>query len=340
MPTSRNIWFFCPACDRKLVVARSAGGHRANCPECGVNIPIPTRSNAMPTWLQRSLIAVAQATAVGLVVLAGLWVWRDTGTEVRDPAASRPDTVAPAPVATAPAVAPLPEPLDDRPDESREALAALGEAHAALQDRYDKVLQWMMENYRGKYPLSENLMQRLRIAPLDAELAVSADLVEMLRLDAGERVLVQDIFNYVREELHAAEADIALVTEATDDRVTFAIPPYAEQGAALRNDLLLTLEDTLGAPRLDRLLAVAGQDLREQFHYFGEAERTLTFQIVHPVTPGAHDPYLVIRDGWTVPDGDSVRLTKVTETAVDALPASYRAYAEWLPEPMLPYAVP
>ena len=86
----------------------------------------------------------------------------------------------------------------------------------------------------------------------------------------------------------------------------------------------------------DRLVDVSGQELRERFHYYGEASRTLTFEIVQPQKPGDHPPYVLIRDGWVVPEGESVRLTKITETAVSqTLPSAYREYADWLPETLL-----
>jgi len=48
----------------------------------------------------------------------------------------------------------------------------------------------------------------------------------------------------------------------------------------------------------------------------------------------------LIRDGWVVPEGDSVRQTRITETAVMKLPEAYRDYRDWLPDHLLHFAMP
>jgi hypothetical protein len=216
----------------------------------------------------------------------------------------------------------------------------LKEDNAVLQNRYNDILQWILDNYRGKFPLTERLVSFLRIAPVNEAFEVHPDLVDVLRMTDNEKVLVQDIFNYVRDNIREIERANGKVVEQTDSKITFSFPTYEEAGRGLRDDLLLTLETTLGGARFDRMVDISGEKLREQFHYFGEASRTLTFEIIYPEVEGDHDPYLLIRDGWMVPDGPSVRLSKVTETAVTEIPAPYRDYQDLLPDKLNRYATP
>jgi len=334
MVKRKNIWFYCPACEKKLVVGSEAGGFRADCPECGVNIPIPVRSTAFPSWVRKGAIMAGQAA----LLLAGIgvgWFLAFAPPAAVDDAAF-----------TAKAVESnaAPESGTDAPDAQARASAEINrqllDDHVELQGRYNKMVQWMLENYRGKFPLPERLVSRLRIQPLTDQGDVSPDLVEILRLSDQERVLVQDVITYVRENIQQAERSRVQVTDHGDHHITYSVPTFPEVGLELREDLFLTLETTLGSQRFDRLVDVAGESLREQLHFFGEAARTLTFEVIFPAVAGAHPPYLLIRDGWVVPEGESVRLTRVTETAVMRLPETYRAYEGWLPENLSHYATP
>jgi len=327
-----NIWFLCPACEKKLVVGAQAAGLRAECPECGEKIPIPTRSTVWPTWLKKIGVFAAQVLVVVIAAFAG-WQFAVSGAEDHDTfgaASSVSTNASPAGTEESAMVRPVsPDPVDVNTQ-------LLGE-HVELQGKYNRMVQWMLENYRGKYPLPERLVERLRISPLTEENDVHPDLVEMLRMTDEEKTLVQDIFNYVRAGFDTAELERVQVTERQENRITFSIPNYPDLGSGLKEDLFLALESTLGSSRFDRMVDVAGEEMRERFHYFGEASRTLTFEVIQPNNPGDHPPYVLIRDGWVIPEGESIRLTKVTETAITTLPTAYHAYADWLPDTVYKY---
>jgi len=326
----KNIWFFCPACDEKLVVGVEAAGFRAKCPECSADIPIPSRSTAFPNWYRKAAVYGAQSLLLAGFFLAG-WLIQD-----RDPDVT---VVAPAPATSAqPAhvAAPPAEQVPVKADVNQQLLSE----HVELEGRYNKMVQWMIDNYRGKYPIPERLVGNLRISPIDERGAVSADLVEMLQLTDQEQMLVQDVINYVRKNLKQKERELAMVADQQDDRILYRVPMFAETGSSLRDDLYMGIEKTLGTPRFDRMLDVAGETMREQMHYFGEAARELSFQVIRPAVEGQHPPYLLIRDGWVVPEGDSVRQTRITETAVMKLPEAYRDYRDWLPDHLLHFAMP
>ncbi|HMP89721.1 MAG TPA: hypothetical protein PJ991_05945 [Kiritimatiellia bacterium] len=326
-----NIWFKCPACQKKLVVDRSAGGMRADCPECGKKIPIPESSTACPNWVKTAGLAGAQ---FALIILALAIGWRLARHDSQQPMVSRGDH---SPVQTISGPVTAEEDfraVDD--DQGNGVDLKLLEAHSDLQGRYDRLIEWMLENYRGRYPLPERLVNRLRISPLNDDGDVHPDLVEMLKINDQEKAMIRDVFEYVLGNFKAAEAERARITENQPDRITFMIPHYPEIGAELKEDMHLAVESTLGSARFDRMMDVAGAEMRETFHYYGEASRTLTFEIIRPKNPGDHPPYVLIRDGWVIPEGESMRLTKITETAVlNELPSAYEAYTSWLPETML-----
>lgn len=313
----------------------TAGGFRADCPECGKNIPIPVRSTAYPAWVRTLLIHSAQVSVIALMA-GGLW-WRMNSTEIRESHPIQEHSVESS--ITSPSTAGTqPHKAENEPaDEINQQLLT---EHVELQGRYNKMLQWMMDNYRGKYPLPERLVSKLRISPLNEQNELNPDLVEMLKMTDDEKVMVQDIFNYVRGNLTQAELERMQVTDQKSDSITFTVPTYPEVGESLREDLYQTLEATLGGPRFDRMVDVSEQELREKFNYFGEASRTLTFQVIYPAVEGAHPPYVLIKDGWVIPEGESIRLTKVTETAVSAMPDSYRTYQPYLPEDISKFATP
>jgi len=331
---SRNIWFRCPSCTHKLVVGIEAGGFRADCPHCRRNIPIPKHSTAYPTWLKDVLLYASHIVLLAGGIGAGWWfasgrATKESGTA---PSVATVEKVA-VPVVSNEATAATAAPADA-------VNMQLLDDHVALKGRYDKMVQWMIDNYRGKYPLPENLVQRLRISPINETMNVNPELVEILRLSEQEKVKVQDIFDFVRDTITEAELDRALITEQNQDKITLSIPPYAEVGDELRQDLFLTLEDTLGGARFDRLVDVTGTELDQTFHYFGKAARTLTFEVIHPMSGENFEPYVLIRDGWVIPEGDSVRLTKVSETAVTTIPESYKPYQDHMPDNVIRYATP
>jgi len=333
MITRKNIWFNCPACEKKLVVDVTAGGFRADCPECGKNIPIPVRSTVYPGWVKSLLVNSAQALVVALCAGLALWwaLHEDRGDE-KIAAVIQP-------------AAPL---LKDDVTVVEEEIAGPAEdinqqlltEHVELQGRYNKMVQWMMDNYRGKYPLPERLVSKLSISPVMDNNEINPDLVEMLKMTPEEKVLVQDMFDYVKVNLSQAELERMTIAEQKPDSITFTVPTYAEVGGLLKEDLYQTLESTLGGPRFDRMVDVSDQEMREKFHYFGEASRTLTFQVIYPEVEGAHAPYVLIKDGWIIPEGNSVRLTKITETAISSMPESYQSYQQYLPAEIGKFATP
>jgi len=335
---NKNIWFKCPSCDKRLVVEAKAAGFRSDCPDCGKNIPIPEKSTIITPATRTFLVAVLQGVVL-VSCVAGGWWWASS-THPDPIVTTTVKKVERQPVAVTAETESKTEMSDNEATPADAIDEELLAENAALQGRYNKLLQWMMDNYRGKYPLPENLVSRLEIPPVGANNILNPELAEMLHMSDTEQSLVQDIFDYVSDSLSAAEMERALISNQSDDSITITVPTYPEVGNELKEDLYLTLETTLGEHRFDRMVDVSGSEMVEQFHYFGEASRTLSFQVIYPQYEGEFEPYVLIRDGWVMPDGDSVRLTKITETAINELPDSYREYETMLPDGVSQYATP
>ena len=149
--------------------------------------------------------------------------------------------------------------------------------NARLRGRLDDMLNWILDNVRGTFPMPENQMANLRVVPVDDDMAVSDDLVQLLRLGDEEVDRLDAAFMGTRAVLQDLEAENIAVAEPAENQVVLNIPPYAEEGGLLREELYGELKKTLGAARFDRFLQVAGTGLEESFEYFGEVDRTLLF---------------------------------------------------------------
>lgn len=341
MVKKRNIWFRCPACDGKLVVDAVAGGRRATCPECAGDIPVPRHSTMLPSWLKDGAIYATVAVLLAGAAGGGAWVAlsADRVRVATDSTpyefAGRDEQVAGAPLS----------PVEETPaqtaskDENRAQSRALEEENLQLNRQYEELTQWMIENYQGKYPLPERMVNALRLDTVTKSGEISPDLAEILRLSDEEKGQMKSAIDYARSLIRQTERDLVTVKEQSELRISYEVPVFPEVGRILRDDMFYSLENTLGAPRFDRMLDVAGESMRQELHYFGEASRTLTFEIVMPANAGDHPPYLMIRDGWMVPDGESVRVTTIKETAALGLPENYRDYQDWIPDNFSAYAL-
>ena len=247
--------------------------------------------------------------------------------------------VAPAPgraPAAAPAAPAAPAAAADR-DLERKAFR-LEMENAKLRARLDDMLNWIIDNVRGTFPLPDHQMANLRIAPVDTNLATSADLAEILRLDDEEIFLLDSAFLGTRSVLRELEAEKISVDRPAEKQTVLSIPPYADEGELVREELYVELKRTLGAGRFDRFLQIASAGLDESFDHFGAADRTLEFEEVTDVATG--EAQLYVRDERVLPNKDDPRRQDVvaSERLVAELPGEYVAYWNWLPDYVTRYA--
>lgn len=215
---------------------------------------------------------------------------------------------------------------------------ALRQENQTLQARLIAVLNWMLTNFRGKYPLPENFMSKVQLTPLTEDFALHPDVVELLKITPEEEQNINDVLAYARKYLSDIEAAIITVTNPRPDKAILNIPTFAEDGKALQQDLYDALQVTLGANRFDRFLKVSEPGLKSSFYQFGEASRTMVFELVYE--DGQEMPQLKIKDGWVVELGPNMRQVTATESFVTNLPSQYLNYLAWLPDYVAMYAAP
>ena len=198
-----------------------------------------------------------------------------------------------------------------------------------LSTQFEGMAAWVLDNYQGKYPLPLDLLKRLNVPVVDEKGRLNADLAKFLKIAPQEQQTVNNAIAFTQAKIAATEAAIATVTENTGSAVTLYVPPYDEQGKAIKEDLYGSMESTLGAPRFDKLTDVTQQDMAETFHYFGSAARTMRFEYMPQ--QGADAAYLLISDGWQIPEGESLTRYNGKETAVREIPKEYLSFTNYLP---------
>ena len=278
------------------------------------------------------------SSLVGASVLASWWISAAPSGE--DARASRPaEAAAPAsPAAPAAALRSLPPAAPAAPASEAAARELERKAfrlemeNAKLRGRLDDMLNWILDNVRGTFPLPDHQMANLRVAPCDTNLEVSADLVEVLRLDDAEIDRLGTAFIGTRAVLQELETEKISVDQPAEKQVVLTIPPYAEEGQFVREELYVELKRALGPARFDRFLQIAEAGLEEQFEHFGEVDRTLEFEEVTDAASGAAQ--LFVRDERVLPSKDDPLRQDITasERLVTELPDEYYAYWNWLPD--------
>jgi hypothetical protein len=207
-----------------------------------------------------------------------------------------------------------------------------------LQNRLVAVLNWILANFKGKYPLAETYMSKLQIAPLTEDYTLHPEALDFLKVTPDEEQKMNDAFAYARQTLEDIEATTMTVTNPRPDKVILHIPAFAEDGKVLQEDLYAALDATLGQDRFDRFLKVSETGLKQSFYQFGEASRTMVFELSYQSNSAT--PQLKIKDGWVIELGSNSRQVTAVETYVTNLPSKYHAYLAWLPEYVGMYAAP
>jgi hypothetical protein len=204
--------------------------------------------------------------------------------------------------------------------------------NARLRSRLDDMLNWILDNVRGTFPLPEDQMANLRLVPVDEDMAVSGDIAQLLRLNEEEVGRLDAAFLGTRSVLQDLEAENISVEKPAENQVVLNIPPYGEEGQLVREELYGELKKTLGTARFDRFLQVASTGLDEKFEYFGDVDRTLQFEAMEDEKSGTSQ--LFVRDERVLPSkADPLRQDiTASERIVTELPAEYYPYWNWLPE--------
>lgn len=314
-------------------------GRLVECPACRASMLVPARSMVFPPEVRRRLWIGAGAGAVGAILLGVALHLMALPPDIPGPDGPPASPVAATGSARAPGEKGVRTPDPASPDSGRSAFQDLEMAHRKLNRQYEDLANWVLTNMRGRFLLKDRLVKHLNLPAVTDGYAFHPDMMEYLEVSPRERDLLEDAMGYGLSTMAALEARFLSVTQSAPERVALHIPPYEREGSAMQEDLYRAMETVLGSDRFDRLLDAGERDLVKRYHYFGTAARTMTFTLTAADDP-RDPPYLVIRDGWVLPDGPGKRNIQVAEASVREMPKEYLPYLSWLPEYMAAFVPP
>lgn len=214
----------------------------------------------------------------------------------------------------------------------------LANENQAVRGKLNDVLSWILQNFRGTYPLPESYFSRLDVPSLQEDFSLHPELADLVRATPEEKEKINDALGTASAILREVELTTSSVRTTRPDKVILTIPSFPEQGRYLRDDLYASIQSALGRDRFDRFLKAGETDLRGKFYEFGEASRTIIFELVD--SPSGDFPDLVIRDAYVIPAGEREHEIRARESVVTNLPRGYRPFLAVLPDYMAGYAVP
>jgi hypothetical protein len=226
-------------------------------------------------------------------------------------------------------------PADPSEGNFRDKFMALVLENEAIQNQMSEVLTWVLDNFRGRYPLKETSLSYLDLPPVDEQFALHPELAEFMNISTDEQFLMEDAFNFTRGTLRVLQEQNLAVTSPTPAQVMMTFSNFPEEGLALREDLYAALEASLGSERLERLLTVSEDQLDAAFDYFGQATRTLIFEII--LDEADNELKVVVNDGWFHEESADQVVYTESESVVSSLPLQYSDFQYLLPESFTPF---
>lgn len=211
----------------------------------------------------------------------------------------------------------------------RDDNAVLAGENDKLKGHLNNLLNWVLANFRGRYPVPEGMMGRMNVPALGEDFLVHPELADFLKISPEEQQWINEAFLSARAMLQEAEGRVMTASLPTPDTAVVEIPPLEAEGEAVREMLVNTFEQALGAARSQRLQQVAAGDLERRFNDFGRARRTLRFELVYG--DGSGTPMLKIRDEKVRADEDGRRRIEATEFESQDVPDEYRFYLSRIP---------
>ena len=158
----------------------------------------------------------------------------------------------------------------------------LRDENQVLKARMDELMNWVLASYKGKFALPEDYLADLHIAPLSDDYAITPELIELLQLSDSEEEALNDAFFDVEDYMREIEADSMYIRNPRPDKVVLTVPAFGEDGKIMQDELFTSLEQTLGVERFQRFRDIAEEAMQADFYYFGDAARTMMFELTYP----------------------------------------------------------
>jgi len=210
---------------------------------------------------------------------------------------------------------------EDRGDDARHALS---DENERLRQHLDDLLEWIVENLGGRFPVPEPMLAHLRIEALSEGDALHPDLVKMLRIAPGEETRINAALARAARLAEWIEERSAWVEWRSTAEVALHLPGDPDQGEAIRMELRDSFDDALGPDRGARLWTVAESSLSDAFGAFGVGDRVIVFSLA--TAPDGAAEQLRIRDERRRPGGkdEPARITAEVWVADEPPPAYAR----------------
>lgn len=230
----------------------------------------------------------------------------------------------------------IPTPPHGTPEDTmRDKFMALVLENEAIQNQMSDLLNWILDNFQGRFPLKESALSHLDLPLLDDRFALHPDLADFMNISTDEQFLMEDAFNFTRGTLRVLQEQNMSVTSPTPAQVMMTFAEFPEEGRALQEDLYAALEASLGPERLERMLTVSEEQLKAGFDYFGQASRTLMFEII--LDEADNELKVVVNDGWFNGENPDQLVYTETESVLSSLPVQYVDFQYLLPESFTPF---
>ncbi len=213
----------------------------------------------------------------------------------------------------------------------RQVQANLEQENFRLRQQLHDVLQWILDNFRGRYPIPEHLVDRLHVTTLNDDFTVHDDFAALVRLSPEERRQLDAAFQAAHGMTLGIYAEVLRATVPSPTELVLEIPPHEDQGALVRQQIRDALRAVLGDARLPWAEATATNDLVRRFGYFGHGTRTVRFQLVE--SDERSEPRIRVRDEHSMEDPAGGRTMTIREFSADQLPHEYESLLQLLPSP-------
>jgi hypothetical protein len=213
----------------------------------------------------------------------------------------------------------------------RQVQANLEQENFRLRQQLHNVLQWILDNFRGRYPIPEHLVDRLHVTTLNDDFTVHDEFASLVRLSPEERRQLDAAFQAAHGMTLSIYADVLRATVPSPTELVLEIPPHELQGDLVRQHIRGALRTILGDVRLPWAEAAATNDLAHRFGYFGHGTRTIRFQLVEG--DEGTESRLRVRDEHSMEDPGGGRTVTIREFSTDQLPHDYESLLQLLPSP-------
>jgi hypothetical protein len=219
-------------------------------------------------------------------------------------------------------------------DPSPSGLRALRQENRRLTRQVESLTQALEAQSRAAPVVPPQLQALREVPPFNPDLTLNEEFASLLDLSQAEYENINAALAAAKRDLEALREAVMTIRQKADTQVRVTVPPFPEEGEALRQALNQALQAELGPVRFATFISVAENAMLERFVYFGAARQTIYFDVDTEETAGSR---IHIYDSLHLPaEDDGSRTIQLIKGYFDQLPERYRRYIDWEPAPAPP----